>query len=401
MKEGQTMSECVSLILVVAMAVGCAPAVDTTPVVSGNTEFACDLYGKLKATPGNVFFSPFSVSAALGMTAAGARGDTLGEMVKTLHLPDGVSAHAGFADLIRQFNAGPNAGYELSVANALWGKKGFPFRPEFKDLIGKYYGGGMRDVDFNKPKEAAGTINSWVAGQTKERIKDIVAPEMMKPLTRLVLTNAIYFKGQWQSKFRKEGTVTEPFFFAAGQSNPVPMMHQGGHFRFAETDGMQVLELPYQGKRLSMVVLLPKEKNQLEKVVEPMLNPVSLAKTLTAVKNKLGDVALPRFEFKTSYSLETPLQQLGMRRAFSNGADFSGMTSAEALKIDFVVHKAFVKTDEEGSEAAAATAVGVARAPAPVEERFSFRADHPFVFLIRDMQTGTVLFMGRVANPKD
>jgi serpin B len=394
------MSRSLSMGVVALMAVGCLAAADSMPVVSGNTEFACDLYSKLRTNAGNVFFSPFSVSAALGMTAAGAKGDTLAEMVKTLHLPDGVNAHAGFAELFQQFNAGPKAAYELSVANALWGQKGFPFRPEFKDLVGKYYGGGMRDVDYSKPVDAAATINRWVSDQTKDRIKDIVAPQMLKPITRLVLTNAIYFKGQWQFQFRKDATKEEPFFVADGKSDPVPMMHQSGHFRYAEVDGVQVLELPYKGNRLSMVLMLPKEKNQLERVVEPMLNPVTIAKMLNAAQNKLGDVALPRFEFKTEYRLEATLQELGMKRAFGAGADLSGIISAEALMIDFVVHKAFVKTDEEGSEAAAATAVGVTRAPAPIVERFNFRADHPFVFMIRDMQTGTVLFMGRVANPK-
>ena len=381
-------------------AISCLGVVDTTPAVTGNTEFACDLYGKLKTNSGNVFFSPFSISAALGMTAAGAKGDTLTEMLKTLHLP-GENAHAGFAELFQQLSSGPKATYELSIANALWGQKGFPFRSEFKDLIAKNYGGGMRDVDYRKPVEAAATINRWVSDQTKERIKDIVSPMMLKSDTRLVLTNAIYFKGQWQSQFPKASTKEEPFLFADGKSNPVPMMHQSGHFRYAEVDGVQVLELPYKGNRLSMVLMLPKEKNRLEKAVESKLNQTAMSKMLNAVQDKKGNVALPRFEFKTNYKLEEPLQELGMKRAFTSAADLSGIATAEALNIDFVVHKAFIKTDEEGSEAAAATAVGVARAAAPIEERFDFRADHPFVFMIRDMPTGSLLFMGRVSNPKD
>lgn len=394
------MSRAITLSLMTTFAIGCAIAADSRPVVSGNSAFAYDLYGKLKAEPGNVFFSPFSVSAALSMAAAGAKGDTLAEMSKTLHLPGDSATHTGFAGLFKQFNPGPKVPYELSVANALWGKTGFPFRAEFKDLIATQYGGGMRDVNFGKPDEAAATINNWVSDQTKKRIPTIVSANMFNPLTRLVLTNAIYFKGQWKHQFDKKATMDEPFFIAATQSNPVPMMHQGGHFRYGESDGVQVLELPYKGDRLSMVLLLPKEKNQLEKVVEPLLNPASVAKLLNAIQNKLGDVALPRFEFSTTYSLESTLQELGMKRAFSNDADFSGMTTAEALRIAIVIHKAFVKTDEEGSEAAAATAVIMERAPAPVVQRFSFRADHPFVFMIRDMSTGSVLFMGRVNNPK-
>lgn len=383
----------------VSAALGCAIAADPAQVVRGNTEFACDLFGQLKSEPGNLFFSPFSISTALAMTAAGAQGPTLAEMVKTLHLPESELAHAGFAELMQQFNAGSSE-YQLAVANALWGQKGFAFRQDFLDRIAKYHGGGLRDVDFKQPEPAAATINRWVSDVTKDRIKDLVSPQMLKPLTRLVLTNAIYFKGQWQYTFRKELTRDEPFFVTESNSNPVPMMHLSGDFRFAEVDGVQVLELPYKGRRLSMVLLLPKEKHQLAKQVQPMLNPVSLARLLAAGTTKPGNVALPRFEFRTSYSLGDPLQNLGMKLAFSNGADFTGMTTTEPLKIDLVIHKAFVKTDEEGSEAAAATAVIMERAPAPIIDRFNFRADHPFVFMIRDNQTGSLLFLGRVSNPK-
>jgi serpin B len=214
------------------------------------------------------------------------------------------------------------------------------------------------------------------------------------------LTNAIYFNGTWQSPFAKESTYDESFFSSATESKKVPMMHHGGRYRYFEGDGVQLVELPYKGDRLSMVVVLPKEKHNLGPAVEAKLGTAAFVGWLSAAEMKLGDIALPKFEFETKYMLSETLESMGMTRAFTDAAQFGGITSKEDLKISFVVHKAFVKVDEEGSEAAAATAVGVTRAAAPVVQKFQFRADQPFVFLIRDTQTHSILFVGRVSNPK-
>lgn len=373
---------------------------DMQMVVQGNTIFAGDLFNQLRAKPGNLFCSPFSISTALAMTAAGARGSTAEEMNKVLHLPAGNISHIGFAELQQQLQAGPKSGFELSVANALWGQKGFPFNPKFLDLVGKNYGGGLRPVDFANAALAAGTINQWVEEQTKKRIKNLIDPSMLDATTRLVLTNAIYFKGQWKDKFRKESTSDQPFFTADKVSAPVPMMHQGGKYRYFQDDQLQLVEMPYVGDRLAMTLILPKERFALDRQVEPQLAEENLNRMLQAATMKKGDISLPRFEFESKFELTPTLQAMGMRQAFTNAADFSGITTAEALKISFVVHKAFIKVDEEGSEAAAATGVGVKFAAAPIEDRFNFRADQPFVFMIRDTKTGSVLFMGRMANPK-
>jgi len=369
-------------------------------VVRGNTMFATDLYGQLRTKPGNVFYSPYSISAALGMTAAGARGPTADEMLKMLHLQAGNETHVGFAALTDQLVARPNAGYELSIANALWGQQGFPFDKKYLEAINKNYGGGLQPVDFKNPQGAALTINRWVEEQTKKRIKDLIDPSMLDSNTRLVLTNAIYFKGQWKDKFNKQLTRDEPFFSMANTSEKVPMMRQGGKYRYYQDEDVQLVELPYVGQRLVATIILPKERFALDRQVEAKLSEDTLNRWLTAATEKKGDVALPRFEFETKAELTPILQAMGMRRAFTPQADFSGITTAEPLQVSFVVHKAFVKFDEEGSEAAAATGVGVKLAAAPIEDRFNFRADQPFVFLIRDTKTGSLLFMGRVTNPK-
>jgi serpin B len=373
---------------------------DMQAVVRGNTVFAGNLFGQLRAKPGNVFCSPYSISTALGMTAAGARGPTADEMNKVLHLPAGNAAHVGFAELQQQLQAKKDAGYELAIANTLWGQQGFPFDPKFIDLIGKFYGGGLKTVDFAQPPTAAGTINHWVEEQTKNRIKNLIDPSMVDARTRLVLTNAIYFKGQWKDKFRKESTTEQPFFTSADASIPVPMMHQGGKYRYYQDENLKLVEMPYAGDRLAMTLILPLEQHALARQVEARLTEENLNRWINAADMKKGDIAVPRFEFETKYELTPTLEALGMRLAFTDAADFSGITTAEPLKISFVVHKAFIKVDEEGSEAAAATGVGMKLAAAPIEDRFTFRADQPFVFMIRDTKTGSVLFLGRFANPK-
>lgn len=366
------------------------------------TRFAADLYGQLRTGPGSLFLSPFSISAALAMTSAGARGGTLAEMRKVLHLSD--DPHPGFGRLIARINGAgaEKRAYQLSTANALWGQAGYPWRPEFAALLQKHYGAGFVETDFKADPEAArAQINKWVEKETRERIKDLIGPGILTPLTRLVLTNAIYFKADWLTKFKKEATTDQPFHRADGTTAPVPLMSQQARFPYAEADGAQVLELPYLRNELSMVVVLPGKPDGLP-ALEAALSADKLAGWRAAARPTITRVFLPRFKVESSLALNAPLKALGMGTAFDAGrADFTGMhASPERLAITAVLHKAFVDVTEAGTEAAAATAVVVGRASAPIaEDPKVFRADRPFLFLIRENETGAVLFLGRYAGP--
>lgn len=391
-----------TLALLLALATGglaLEPIVaESQPIAQGSNTFGFDLYGQLRSSSGNVFLSPINISSALGMAAVGARGDTLDEMLMTLHLPKGDGMPKGFAALLAQLQADAKAPYELSLAAAIWGHEPLPIEQSFLDQVNKGFGGGLRRVNFKDKEAAVKVINAWVEQQTKNRIQNLLTPDNINPLTRMVLTSAIYFKGQWQYKFNKALTKNEPFWTSLEKSTTVPMMHQPVHARYFSNDMLQLVDLPYKGDRLSMVVVLPKAKDGLSKL-EATLSAAGVDGWIAKARPMDGDVALPRFEFTTRYQLPDQLQALGMKKAFGAGADFSGITTAEPLLISDVIHKAFIKVDEEGSEAAAATAVIMDRAPSPVMDRFHFRADHPFVFLIRDRQTGTVLFVGRYSEP--
>ena len=371
-------------------------------VVKGNNEFAFDLYAKLRGREGNLFLSPFSISTALAMTSAGARGGTEAGMAKVLHftLP-GEELHTAFAGLIRGLDEDKKGrGYELVVANALWGQKGYGFLKEYLDLTKSCYGAGLHEVDFEKAAEAARkTINAWVEEKTKEKIKDLIKPGVLSSLTRLVLTNAIYFKGQWASRFKKEATKDGPFTLSSGKKTAVPMMNQTEEFGYMEDGDVQALELPYIGDRLSMVVLLPKKVDGLAGL-EESLTAKKLSKWLSAVRKQKVVVSLPRFKFTSEFGLADVLKSMGMTDAFLlPPADFSGMDGKKDLFISAVIHKAFVDVNEEGTEAAAATAVVMALRMAAPEPVPIFRADHPFLFIIRDTESGNILFMGRMIDP--
>jgi serpin B len=377
------------------------PKTAVPAVVKGNNEFAFDLYGQLRQQEGNLFLSPESISTALAMTYAGARGDTATEMAKALHLtlPRNM-LHASFAELLKELNGeGKKRGYQLSIANALWGQKGEGFKDDFLKLTKEDYGGGLKDVDFAGATEAARKeINAWVEKQTNDKIKDLLKPGVLTVNTRLVLTNAIYFKGDWNSQFKKDQTREESFDDGNGDKVKSPMMHQTAKFKYHDAGGVQVLEMPYAGKELSMVVLLPKKVNGLADL-EKSLSADKLAGWLEKAREEEVIVTLPKFKTTSEFSLKDQLSALGMKKAFQMpGADFSGINGKEDLFITAVVHKAYVDVNEEGTEAAGATGVvvGVKSAPAPKPE---FRADHPFVFLIRDTRNDSVLFLGRITNP--
>jgi serpin B len=375
---------------------------DARAVVKGNTEFALGLYDKLRTRDGNLFLSPYSISTALAMTYEGARGETADEMARALHFaPDRDRLRAAFAALLAQTRPGKEGDYQLSVANALWGQRGFGFLPDFLNHTRESYGAGLREVDFiGSTEEARQVINAWVEQQTRGKIKDLLPPGVVTGDTRLVLTNAIYFKGFWAQQFKKSATKEETFHTPGGGSAKAPLMHQTGDFKYADGGDFQALEMPYRGQDLSMVVLLPKKANGLA-ALEAKLTASNLHAWLGKLRKQEVVVALPRFKMTRSFGLKPTLEALGMRRAFiPGGADFSGMAGSVGRKlfIQAVVHKAFVDVNEEGTEAAAATGVAVGDKSEPPPPPV-FRADHPFVFLIRDNRSGSVLFTGRLTNP--
>ncbi len=383
----------------------------------GNNCFALQLYQRLQGEKGNLFFSPYSISTALAMTYAGAKGRTQEQMAQTLCFPtakevvqklaegrEPLTAEdfaRAFGEIIKDLNArGGKGTFELRVANALWGQQDFEFLPSFAKLVEDQYGGHLERVDFVKAAEKARrTINAWVEKQTNGKIKDLIGPGLLDSMTRLVLTNAIYFKGTWARQFQKEGTQEEPFTLLDGGKIQVPMMNQQASFGYGEADGLQVLEMPYVGQELSLVVLLPREPAGVGEL-EKALTAENVSKWLSGVRRQEVIVAMPKFKMTHKFSLGAVLQAMGMTDAFSRQADFSGMTGRNDLFISAVVHQAYVDVNEEGTEAAAATGVTMrltAMAPGRVPV---FRADHPFLFLIRDIRSGSILFVGRVANPK-
>ena len=286
---------------------------------------------------------------------------------------------------------------EVRIANRLWGQSGYKFLPAYLQLTKDRYGADLGEVDFIHQTEAARkAINSWVEAQTKDKIKDLIQSGVLSSDTRLVLTNAIYFKGKWDSQFEKSATKNLPFHLATDSKIDVPMMFQKHEFKYGKSDDLLILELPYIGKDLSMIVLLPNETNGLQSL-ETKLTPANLEKWTSALHEQEVLVYLPKFTMASQFSLNDVLQSLGMRAAFSPEADFSGMDGKKDLYLSAVVHKAFVDVKEEGTEAAAAT--GVVVETTAVRCPTTFRADHPFVFLIRDGKTGSILFMGRLVSP--
>ena len=385
-----------------------SPAVkeaDVTNLVSGNSAFAFDLYQALGKTEGNLFYSPYSISLALAMTYAGARGETEGQMADTLHiaLPQD-RLHPAFNGLDLELGErGEGAkgkdgeGFRLNIVNAIWGQTGYSFLPRFLDVLAESYGAGLRPLDFaRETEESRVTINDWVSDQTEARIEDLIPPGVINELTRLVLTNAIYFNAAWLHPFDEGATGDGPFHLLDGNAVTVPMMRQTETFGYAEGDTYQAVELPYDGDELSMVVLLPRAGQF--RAFEEALDVQRVDAIVDSLGRRSVALTMPRFEFESEFSLKDTLAAMGMPIAFSMAADFSGMTGNPDLFIAEVVHKAFVSVDESGTEAAAATAVVMQLKGMP-QEPIKVTIDRPFIFLIRDLETGSVLFVGRVVNP--
>jgi serpin B len=371
---------------------------------AGNTAFALDLYREVGKGGKNLFFAPVSLSGTLAMAWAGARGETARQMARVLHFPAaGGETTAGFRDFGRRVSAIEARGKaELAVASALWPRAGEPLLPRYVALLKDDFGAAPAPVDYAKePERARATINAWVAGKTKDRIRDLLPPGSLDPSTRLVLTNAVYFKGKWKAPFEKAMTQVAPFRAAPGRTVSSPFLRGSPRAGYLEVEEAQVLQLPYEGDDVSLVVLLPRKDDGLP-ALEDSLTPARLAGWLAAADRarQAVEVHLPRFRLETGFTLKAALTSLGMTDAFEpSRADFSGMSSAPpGLFIGEGFHSAFVEVDEEGTEAAAATGIVVMPASMPPPKPV-FRADHPFLFLIRDDVTGTVLFLGRVADP--
>jgi serpin B len=374
-------------------------------LVEGNSAFAFDLYQPLKEEEGNLFYSPFSISLALAMTYAGARGETAEQMADTLQfLLDQDRLHPAFNWLDAELaSRGEGAegkdgqGFRLNIVNAIWGQKDYEFLSDFLDVLAENYGAGLRILDFMTETEKSRlAINDWVYDQTEECIEDLIPQGAIGALTRLVLTNAIYFNAAWAYPFNEDMTADGPFYLLDGGQLVVPMMKQTESFGYTEGEGYQAVELLYDGGELSMVILLP-EAGKFE-AFEKGLQAQQVSDIISVLQPTEVALTMPRFEFDSEFSLKDTLAEMGMPIAFTENADFSGMTGKPELLISDVVHKAFVAVDEAGTEAAAATAVPMELTAVP-EPPLEVTIDRPFIFLIRDIKTGSVLFVGRVMNP--
>jgi serpin B len=372
---------------------------DVTP---GMNRFAAAAYRQLAPRNGNLILSPFSISTALSMLMDGARGQTAAGIAATLQqLHPGPGYHAAVAalaaELTKQANLGSN---QLAIANGLWVQQGFPLESEFEKTIRTVYQAPLTSLDFQAHTEQARQeINSWTAQHTKDRIQDLFAPGSIEAATRLVLTSAIYFYGKWNSPFDPKSTRAEPFQLGGGRTVEAQFMHQKADFLYGETPEAQILEMKYQGTPIVFDILLPKTNDGLG-ALEQSIKPAELSAWLGALTSRKVETAIPKFRAESAFSLGDMLSSMGMADAFHKTADFSGIDGRRDLSVGEVVHKAFVEVSEEGTEAAAATGIAVHALAMRRQEQTIFRADHPFVFFIRDTISGVILFEGRLVQPK-
>ena len=382
------------------------------PFGEDNNEFALALFGLLRQRPGNVFFSPFSVRTALAMTEAGARGETAAQMREVLRIPSPEPApHVAVAETVERLSGGGESGFELTVANSLWGQEGAPLQPEFLDRLARQYGATMSSVDFRRATEAArATMNHWIDDKTRGRIRDLIPARGLDADTRLVLMNAVYFKAKWVHQFDKTATREEPFHLDGGGKVHAPLMRQQETVRYLQADGYQAVDMAYYGGDLSMLLILPERKDGLRDI-EGRLFARSLQDCVARMQPREVKLLLPRFKIASAtLDLREHLEALGMRLAFTPfEADFSGMNGLvppheDSLFISSVFHKALVEASEAGTEAAAGTAVVApclmaARRPTLPPRVPTFRADHPFLFAIRDCVSGAIVLLGRLSDP--
>lgn len=367
-----------------------------------NNRLALDLFRELAINNTNLFFSPYSIKTALAMTYAGAQGNTAKQMAAVLHFTDAIALHTAIAKLEFRLKTINNQGHiQLNVANAMWPQEKYPFLNEFCDLLETYYKVTLSPLDYKKPEEARNTINQWIEEKTIGKIKNLIPSGALGPLTTLVLTNAIYFKGDWAMQFNPQLTEEAAFFLVNGDKISVQLMYQEQISNYGRIKDLQIIEIPYQNDDLSMIIILPDQPDRIEGLINE-ITVENLVRWLPVLKPKLVDVFLPKFSLESDLNLSDTLIEMGMSDAFdSEKADFSGMDGIKWLYISSIFHKAYIGVNEEGSEAAAATAVILKARGFPIEAPPVFRADHPFIFLIREKETGSILFMGKVLNPND
>ncbi len=388
---------------------------DTSPsgsglseLVEGNSEFAFALYQQLKEqNDGNIFYSPYSLSLALAMAYAGAEGETADEMADALHFTLSDEAlHEAFNYLAQELEkrgeniyatSDDDKGFQLNVVNDAWGQKNFEFLAGYLDTLAVNYGAGLRILDFiNDAEGARKPINQYISDQTNGKIEDLIPEGAISELTRLVLTNAIYFNANWQFPFAEDATGSGLFTLLDGSQVDVDMMHQMHSFNYVQGDGYQAVELPYEEGQLSMLVLIPDEGRF--EAFENSLDLSLVDDVIAGLYSQTLILALPKFQFDSSFGLKQALSAMGMQQAFSDVADFSGITGGRDLFISDVIHKAYVSVNEAGTEAAAASAVIMVASGMP-SEPLTLSINRPFIFLIRDIPTGSILFIGRVMNP--
>lgn len=366
---------------------------------NGNNQFACELMNHYlkRDKQKNIFFSPFSISSALSMTGEGAQAQTRKEMINVLHLLGSDSLRKlGFLGINQLLNS-PKAAYKLNTSNSLWVGLDEQLKPDFLSAARDYYQASVEAVDFKNADEASKKINLFVENKTEKKIKNLLSPAAIDPLTKLILVNTIYFKANWQNGFKVENTHEKPFTASTGHQVQADMMSQTTHFNYFEDPEVQALEMKYEGDEISMVVILPKTGTSV-----PAMDPARLSKIMgSRFTNEQVTVSLPKFKFESSYQMKGDLSALGMQTAFTNAADFSGISEFHLLKIAEVIHKAYIEVEEKGTEAAAATAVimteitSVSRYDPPK----NFNANHPFMFVIRHNASGAILFMGVINDP--
>ncbi|MBZ8180150.1 serpin family protein [Oscillatoria salina] len=374
---------------------------DLIAQVKDNSSFALDLYNRVRTQEGNLFFSPYSISTAVAMTYAGARNETATEIANVMHFSlKQERLHPTFGMMLANFQT--ELGSQLNIANGLWGQEGYGFLAQCIELIKNNYKAPIAEVDFtSKSEDVRQQINAWIAQETQNQITDFISEGALNSETRLVLTNAVSFQGSWEFPFDENLTKEEPFTIASGEQVSVPMMHHPelSFVSYADLPELKILELPYVGSRLSAIVLLPKQANGLAQL-EAQLTPENLNQWLSALAEFPPDakiaVWLPKLNISSELNLKRILSAMGMEQAFNEQADFSGFNGKQDLYLSHAVHKAYVNIDEMGTQAGVATgAIGATRGGL----QGSFRGDRPFIFLIRDNVSKTILFLGRVVNP--
>ncbi len=384
-----------------------AAAGDPAAAVRVVNALGTDLYGWLTRDDGTIVISPASIAIALAMTREGARAGTATEMDAVLHVddPDGLASSMNGLTAALDARSGtfptgadPDAAVQLSIANSLWGQEGLAFEQPFLDVLAREYGAGMRVVDYeDDPEQARVDINAWVSGETEERIPELIPEGVITQDTRLTLVNAVYLLADWALPFTADATADGPFTLADSSTVTVPFMHQQETYPYAEGDGWQAVQLPYAGDQLAMLVLVP-EAGGLG-VLEEALPAGFIDEAVAGLGDRLVALTVPKWDTESKVQLREALSELGMPTAFTDGADFSGMTADADLAIQDVVHQANITVDEQGTEAAAATGVVVGVTSAPVDEPVEVTVDRPFVFVLRDVETGAILFLGRVVDP--